>query len=107
MGAHSQGLKSLAISFTTTGDNVVIPAIAGATIMVYGILFTVAGATNITFKDGSTALSGAMVFAVAGQGLTLYINEEPYFVCQPGDTFVMNQSGAVQTSGTVYYQQGG
>src|SRR6266704_1455429 len=102
MAAHSQNCKTAAINFAASGDNTVIAAVTGAPITVFGFFFTVAGATNITFKDGSTALSGAVVFTGNGSAMTLQINDEPYFYCAPGDAFVMNNSNAVQVSGTVY-----
>jgi hypothetical protein len=106
MAAHRSACKSAVINFSASGDNTVISAVSGAPINVYGLFFTVAGATNITFKDGTTALSGAVVFTSNGSAMTLQINDEPYFQCQPGDTFVMNNSNAVQVSGTIYYTQG-
>ena len=73
----------------------------------HGIFYTVAGATNVTYKAGSTALSGAIVLTGNGSSQTLQISDEPYFYVPPGSAFVMNQSGAVQISGTVYYAAGG
>jgi hypothetical protein len=107
MAAHGPGMSRAAINFAASGDNTVIAAVVGAPILVFGIFFTVAGATNITFKDGTTSLSGAVVFTANGSAMTLQINDEPYFYCQPGDAFIMNNSSAVQVSGTVYYRQGG
>lgn len=99
--------KSAVINFSSSGDNTVIALNSTLPIHVYGILFTVGGATNITFKAGSTSLSGALVFTGNGSSMTIQINmDEPYFSCAPGSAFIMNSSGAVQVSGTVYYTNG-
>jgi hypothetical protein len=66
----------------------------------------VGGATNITYKSGSTALTGAVIFSASGSSQTLQIQDEPYFVATHGSNFVMNNSNAVQVSGAVYYTAG-
>lgn len=100
-------VKNAVINFNSSGDNIVITNLASnpttGPINVYGIIFTVGGATNITFKDGTTALSGAIVFTGNGSSMVLQINDEPYFPVSPGNNFVMNSSNAVQVSGIVYY----
>lgn len=106
MAQRSPTLNSAVVSFTSTGDNTVISAPASGSICVYGIFFTVNAATNITFKAGSTALSGAVVFSGSGSSMTLQINDEPYFYVPPGSNFIMNQSGTATVSGTVYYTVG-
>lgn len=95
-----------AISFNSSGDNVVISAPAAGPIVIYGLLFTVGGATNITFKNGATAQSGAIVFTANGSSLSMPNNEKPIFWADPGNNFVMNSSNAVQVSGVVYYTTG-
>jgi hypothetical protein len=105
MAQRSPTLNSAVVNFTSTGDNTVIAAPASGSICVYGI--TVNAATNITFKAGSTALSGAVVFSGSGSSMTLQINDEPYFYAAPGVNFIMNQSGTASVQGTVYYTVGG
>lgn len=100
-------LKAAAVNFSSSGDNTVITSPAAGPIKVYGIFLTVAGATNITYKNGTTALSGAVVFTGNGSSQTLQIDKDFYFACDPGNNFVMNNSNAVQVSGTVYYTAGG
>jgi|ERR1700747_1513470 len=100
-------LKIAAISFSASGDNTVVTGVSGQVVKVFGLFFTVAGATNITFKDGaSNSLSGAVVLTGNGSAMTLQIGPEPYFVTASGNNFVMNSSSAVQVSGTVYYTVG-
>ena len=103
--ARSPACRTSPINFAASGDNTIIAAVTAAPIKVYGLFFTVAGATNITFKDGTTALSGPIVFTNNGSSQQLNLWEEPWFYCQPGDAFVMNNSNAVQVSGIIYYTQ--
>jgi hypothetical protein len=99
--------QSAPINFSGLGDNTVIAAASNGPINVYGIMFTVAGATNITFKSAATLLSGAMIFTGNGSSMTIAIDmDEPYFTCVPGNAFIMNSSLAVQVSGIVYYTSG-
>src|SRR5678816_3371905 len=99
--------KSIPISFNTTGDNTVVAALSNGQINVYGILFTVDAATNITVKSGATALTGALVFTGNGSSMTLELNmDEPYFYCPTNTPFIMNQSGTAQVSGVAYYTSG-
>lgn len=99
-------LKNAKISFSSSGDNTVISAVSGACVKVYGLFFSAVGATNITYKDGTTGLSDPIVIP-AGGGDQLAIENEPWFYCVPGDGFVMNSSTATGVAGTIYYTQGG
>jgi hypothetical protein len=59
------------INFNSAGDNTVIAAPANGPINVYSLFFTVTTATNITFKAGSTALSGVIDMTGAGSAMLL------------------------------------
>lgn len=84
-----------------------IAGVSGTPINVFAMMFTVGGATNITVKDGSTALSGAIVFTGNGSSMTLPLQSSgPWYAVTLGNNFVINSSGAVQVSGTVWYQYG-
>lgn len=97
------------LNFNSSGDNSAIAASTGKTIKVWKIWFTVAGAVNITFKDGTggTALSGATVLTQNGSSMTLYYDGSPHWVTSPGNAFVMNLSSGVAVTGQVYYTIGG
>jgi hypothetical protein len=105
VGLRNQ-VKTAAISFTTTGDNTIIAAVAGKLITVISLLLVSTGTTNITIKDGANLLSGAMPLAA---GIPLILSPDAtldYFATTSGtNNFVLNQSGAVQISGTVWYLQ--
>ncbi len=71
------------------------------------MVFTVTGATNITFKDTvGGSLSGAIVLTGNGSSFTLPMSDEPWFQIQPGGNFVMNSSNAVTVDGTLWYTAG-
>jgi hypothetical protein len=95
--------KTLPISFSSSGDNIVIAAVSGKLITVVQLYLVVAGATNITFKDGATALSGAMPMSTNGS-IVLDVNQNLSWFITSGN-FVINSSAAVQVSGEVYYVQ--
>ena len=96
------GFLEAKIDTTTTGDNTLVAAVSGQITKVFRIFFIVAGTTNITFKDGSTALTGAIPM-VANGSFVLDFNEAAWFTTSANSAFVLNQSGAVQISGRVYY----
>ncbi len=88
----------------SSGDTTVISGVGGQTVKVYQIFFICAAATNITFKDGTTALTGA-INQSANQGPVLDISAYPWFTTSTGNGFVINSSVATQCSGRVYYVQ--
>lgn len=94
--------NSAIINFTNTGDNTVIAA-AAKPIQVIALFLTVAGATTIIFKDGATGLTGAITLGATNPPMLLPCTNMPWFVTTPGNGFVINQSGAVQISGRIYY----
>jgi hypothetical protein len=101
-----QQIKSAAISFTTTGDNTIVAASAGKLITVIALLLVSTAPTNITVKDGSNLLSGAMPLAA---GVPLVLPVDPtvdwYSTTAAANNLILNQSGAVQVSGTVWFIQ--
>lgn len=98
-------LQAAVINTTSTGNNTLISAATNQIIRVFKIFFVVGGTTNITMQDGaSTALTGAMPF-VANGAFVLDNSGTPWFTSSAGNAIVLNQSGAVQISGAVYYTQ--
>lgn len=97
-------LSESAINFSGAGDTTIIAGISGLLIRVYKIFFIVGAATNITYKNDGTALSGPLNFS-ANEGMVLDFDTKPWFTMARGSPFVLNSSNAVQVSGTVYYTQ--
>jgi len=88
-----------------SGDTTAVAAAAGKATRLYRLLLVVSGATNITIKDGSTALTGAMPIAANGS-ITLDFSGEPWFVGSNNTNFIVNSSNAVNVEGSVWYTQG-
>jgi hypothetical protein len=95
------------INITTAGDNVVVAGISGQVITVYSLFFQCGAATTITFKSGSTSLTGPMAF-IAGGGFNLFFGDSIYiFTCGVGQSFIINTSGLLpQVGGALLYTQG-
>lgn len=102
----TSAFSSLPINFTSSGDNIVIPAIGGQTIRVFRIFLVVGGKCNMTVKDSTPAsFTGPLPFGTSGA--TLYFRNEgdPHFVTASGKAFVINLDTGVQVSGKVDYIQ--
>lgn len=97
-------LSGALISFATSGDNNIVAGVTAKVIKAYRLYIVVGGATNITIKDGSTALTGAMPFASNGS-LVLDFSGIPWYTTSAGNALVINSSAAVQVSGRVEYTQ--
>lgn len=100
MPAIGLPFATASVSAASSGDNTLIAGSAGKCIRVYRMLLTLASGT-IVFKNGATALSGAMTFA----GLVLEDINEPLFVMAAGSNFVGTLSGTNQLSGTIWFTQ--
>lgn len=87
------------ITFSASGDATIVAAGGvGKVTQVLAMVLSVAGATAITAKQGSAALTGAMSLAT-GVPLNLPFTGVPYFVTAANAAFILNSSNAVQVSG--------
>lgn len=92
------------VNFSASGNNIVIPGIAGKRIKVLQYFFVIAAATNLTFQSASTPLSGPLDFGSNAADVQDFIQLP--LTCLPGDAFIINSSSAVQVGGTIWYIQG-
>lgn len=88
-----------------SGDTTAVAGAGGSVVRVYRLILVAAAATSLTFKDGTTALTGAMSLA-ANEAMILDFDGEPWFTCGNGNSFTVNSSNAVSVTGRVYYTQG-
>jgi hypothetical protein len=95
-------IQSAAISFAGAGANSIVTGCASTT-RVYKIFFTTASATTITFKNGTTAVSGAMSFGALGAGYWGFDQVAPHIVATAGHDVILTNLNAVQVSGAVWY----
>lgn len=106
-GAAARKTARVAIDFSTSGDHTIAAGVAGQEINITNIAFTVGGETNLTWKSGTTAISGAMDFGGTDEPRGM----KDHLGCCPlktvaGEAFVLHSSAAVQVSGYVtgYYE---
>ena|SRR5437879_6853461 len=102
-----QQFKTAQLNFASSGDNTAIAASTGDSIKVWKIWFTVAGAVNVTFKNGaSVTLGGPAIMTSNGASFTLYYDGSPHWTTTVGNAFVINLSGGVALTGQIYYSLG-
>ncbi len=97
-------IQNAKINFAASGDTPIIAAIANKRIFIYRLYFILGAATDITFKDGSTALTGAMPFLANGF-MILDPTQVPWHQTSIGAAFNINSSNAVQVSGSIGFIQ--
>lgn len=100
----SQTVSKAVIDFATAATHEIVAAVTGKKIKIVNIMFTVAGETNLTFKSGTTAMSGAMDFGGTDEprGMVHHFGDFPLETTS-GEAFQITSSGAVQVSGYVTY----
>lgn len=92
-----------AINYSTSGDKTVIAAVTGQRIVVTGALVVCGVAVTLTFKSGSTAVTGPMAFA-AGGGFGRDARPDGYlFRTDPGEALVLNLSADASVGGCLTY----
>ena len=101
--------KSIPVNVTSSGDNVVLIS-ANNPINIYGLYLVSDTQQYITYKNGSTALSGGLFFTIGGSS-NLMPDGFVKYVCgsgaPPNGGFVINLSVGGRVAGTLYYTLGG
>lgn len=104
-GSQLSNVYPLAINCTSSGNNILIPAVNDKQILIFRIFFVTQNSTVVILRDGaSTNLTGPIRLADGGS-FVLDLSALPWFQTSYGNAFVLNSSAPVQISGTVYYQQ--
>ncbi len=91
------------INTAGSGDTVIVAAVTGKRIRVINYVLTAAGVVSVTFRSGTTALTGAMPLAANG-GISV-AGAQPGFWLQTaaGEALNLSLSAAVQVSGHITY----
>lgn len=111
MNNTKEYLLTAVINTTTAGDNIMIvaPTVTGNYLAIDFISFKVEGDTAITFKSGTTALSGPIALA-SYESLTwenAIKNSNGIITCKKNEAFIINLSAGVQVSGMIRYREVG
>lgn len=84
------------------GVTPIVAAVAGQKTRVYGLRLSVAGATIVEIRRGTTVLE-RFNFAGAGTMPTLDLRELPYYTTAANEALNLNSTAAVQVDGQVEY----
>jgi len=90
------------LSFSATGDNIIVPGLIGKLTKVLQLIMVFGGATGITFKSGVNPLSGEMYMVQNGTFVLDYI-QCPITCYSAGDNFIMNLDPGVMVGGMIWY----
>lgn len=97
-------VQRAAITQSASGASVLVAGVGGQRVYVLKWLVIVGGATNLTFEDGSTPLTGALPL-VANQPLAGAEGPLAHFVTTAGNALNLVSSAAVQVSGYLLFAQ--
>jgi len=105
------GNLNVAFSSAAGGDVAAIAAVTGAPLKIWRILLTnaVATAQALIFKDGATALTGAIALPSSIGGLLSLdagASSEPLFTITAGNAFNINEAAATSVTGYIQYTLG-
>lgn len=101
----SAQLSTTKIDSAAGGDVALITATALQVGRLYRLLVVASADCTLIFKDGSTALTGAITVK-AGSGFILDFDGEPWFTTTVNTALNLTVSAAVQISGIAYFTKG-
>lgn len=104
LNQETDWLNEAIINFTGSGSNLIIAGVANQIIRVYRYFVVVRIATDLTYLDGATALTGPVPLA-ANEAMVFTLDTKPWYTCSPGNAFNINSSVGTQVSGRCYYTQ--
>ncbi len=90
------------IAMNLSGDNIIIPA-TNRGIWVWRFKILLETPTTIQFKAGERELSGPEPCV---EQILDYDQFQPWYVCAPGEAFIINLGASVQAGGTAWYTVG-
>jgi hypothetical protein len=105
----AQGYLNAAFSSAAGGDVAAIAGVTGINIKIWRVCLTNAAATAqaLIFKDGATALTGAIALQTAvGGALILGDGINPLWILGSGNAFNVNEAAATSVTGYIQYTLG-
>lgn len=91
------------INHGANGDQTLVGLITDQYIRVVAMVLVTNGDVSVTFKNGSTAVTGAMSLPADGDKIVLPYCEAGWFETTIGQNLVLNLSGAVAVGGFLVY----
>jgi hypothetical protein len=91
--------QQVPINTTGTGDKLIKAIDPGQRFVVMGIYLTFSGASNITVKSGSTAISGVMPVTATTEWNLGFMGSPVFKGDATGDNLIINSSGAINMTG--------
>ena len=94
-------VQMIPISFTGSGDQVVVPAISGYKLAILQFFFVISAPSTLIYKSGASPVTGPMPFLANGAQVQDFIQLP--ISCNDGDPFVINSSASVTLGGTIWW----
>ena len=103
-------MKFAVVNCTAAGDTTIITGTVGKKIRVYFYNILSSAAVAVTFKSGSTAITGPMTMSIGsaismGGGDSVPAGLLSVFETQPGESLVLNLSGIATVGGHITYHE--
>lgn len=91
------------IDHGASGDQTLVGAIVDQKIVVLSLVIVAGANVDVQFKNGSTAITGAMSLPADGDKIVLPYNEAGWFETAIGAALVLNLSATVAVDGCLVY----
>jgi hypothetical protein len=98
---HEDRIIAVPINKATAADHVLEAVGVGRLFLVFAVFLQTEGTVDVTFKSGTTAITGAIAMATAGLADFYWSNggDPLWRGVAAGDDFIMTLSAAVQVNG--------
>lgn len=92
------------INTTTSGDQTILAAKTGLAYKVWKYFLIAEGQVTLTWKSGTTALSGPLLFGAGERQILDTSGTRPWFQTNVGEALILTTDATAQVSGTVVYE---
>lgn len=103
--AQADDFKEIPVNIATaTATSVLVVGVAGQVIKLYRLDITVAAATNLTIKDGTTSIRGPY-YMLANGSIVLDFSGRPWVTTTIGNDLILSSSTSASIGGGASYKQ--
>ncbi len=95
--------KRAVINAATAAAQTIVAAVPGRRIVVLGFWLRAANGQTLTWRSGTTPLTGAMAMATSELSLAASDDDHGVLETAPGEALVLLMGAATQVSGSVTY----